>query len=72
MRSGRALVLAGFVTFGLLLAPPGALGITSGKHAVATGSEDAVPHHHPRFTVDESALRPGIAVFARAALDYLS
>jgi amidohydrolase len=39
---------------------------------VGAGSEDAVPHHHPRFTVDESALRPGIAVFARAALDYLS
>ena len=39
---------------------------------VGAGSEDAVPHHHPRFTVDESALRSGIAVFARAALDYLS
>ncbi len=39
---------------------------------VGAGSDDAVPHHHPRFTVDESALRPGIAVFARAALDYLS
>jgi len=39
---------------------------------VGAGHEDAIPHHHPRFTVDESALRPGIAVFARAALDYLS
>jgi amidohydrolase len=39
---------------------------------VGAGSDDAVPHHHPRFTVDESAFRPGIAVFARVALDYLS
>ncbi len=30
------------------------------------------PHHHPRFDIDESALRDGIAVFARTALDALS
>lgn len=39
---------------------------------VGAGHEDAIPHHHPRFIVDEAALRPGIAVFARAALDYLA
>ncbi len=31
----------------------------------------AYPHHHPRFTIDESALRAGIAVLARVALDTL-
>jgi amidohydrolase len=39
---------------------------------VGAGHEDAVPHHHPRFTIDEAAFRPGIAVFVRTALDYLS
>jgi amidohydrolase len=39
---------------------------------VGAGSKDAFPHHHPRFTIDESALRPGMAVFVRTALDYLS
>ena len=29
----------------------------------------AYPHHHPRFTIDESALAIGIAVLARTALD---
>ena len=38
---------------------------------VGAGSEDAFPHHHPRFRIDESAFRPGIAVFVRMALDYL-
>ncbi len=38
---------------------------------VGAGHEDAIPHHHPRFVVDEAALRPGIAVFVRTALDYL-
>jgi amidohydrolase len=32
----------------------------------------AYPHHHPRFTIDESALRTGIAVMARTALDLLA
>jgi metal-dependent amidase/aminoacylase/carboxypeptidase family protein len=31
-----------------------------------------VPHHHPRFMIDEAAFRPGIAVFVRTALDYLA
>jgi amidohydrolase len=39
---------------------------------VGAGSEDAVPHHHPRFTIDEAAFRSGIAVFVRTALDYLA
>ena len=29
------------------------------------------PHHHPRFDIDEAALRDGIAVFARTAIDAL-
>jgi amidohydrolase len=39
---------------------------------VGAGHEGAFPHHHPRFTIDETAFRPGIAVFVRTALDYLS
>jgi amidohydrolase len=39
---------------------------------VGAGHEEAIPHHHPRFVIDESALRPGIAVFVRSALDYLT
>ena len=39
---------------------------------VGAGHEDAMPHHHPRFTIDEAALRAGVAVFARTALDYLA
>ncbi len=39
---------------------------------VGAGHEDAIPHHHPRFTIDEAALRSGIAVFVRTALDYLA
>ncbi len=38
---------------------------------VGAGHEDAVPHHHPRFVIDESALGRGIAVFVRTTLDYL-
>jgi amidohydrolase len=38
---------------------------------VGAGDKDWAPHHHPRFTIDEAAIRPGIAVFVRAALDYL-
>jgi len=38
---------------------------------VGAGAKERPPHHHPRFTIDEAALRPGIAVFARTALDYL-
>ena len=42
---------------------------------VGTGNEElgtTFPHHHPRFDIDEAALRDGIAVFARTALDALS
>ena len=30
------------------------------------------PHHHPRFAIDEDAMRTGIALFQRVALDYLA
>jgi amidohydrolase len=39
---------------------------------VGAGRKGAIPHHHPRFTIDESAFRSGIAVFVRTALDYLA
>ena len=48
-----------------LKAAPGAFFI------VGAGGEDNYPHHHPRFDWDESAMRNGIAVFTRVALDYL-
>jgi amidohydrolase len=38
---------------------------------VGAGKVGGIPHHHPRFTIDESAFRQGIAVFVRTALDYL-
>jgi len=38
---------------------------------VGAGREGGIPHHHPRFTIDEDAFRNGIAVFVRTALDYL-
>jgi amidohydrolase len=38
---------------------------------VGAGGEDRFPHHHPRFEWDEGALRNGVAVFGRLALDYL-
>jgi amidohydrolase len=38
---------------------------------VGAGAKDWAPHHHPRFTIDEAAIRAGIAVFVRTALDYL-
>ncbi len=39
---------------------------------VGAGGEGYFPHHHPRFDWDERAMRNGIAVFTRVALDYLS
>ena len=39
---------------------------------VGAGGPDRYPHHHPRFDWDESAMRNGIAVFVRLALDYLA
>jgi amidohydrolase len=38
---------------------------------VGAGADEWIPHHHPRFTIDEAAIRPGIAVFVRTALDFL-
>ncbi len=42
---------------------------------VGSGNEElgtTWPHHHPRFDVDEAALKHGIAVFVRTTLDALS
>ncbi len=41
---------------------------------IGSGNEELetmFPHHHPRFDIDEAALRDGIAVFARTTLDVL-
>ena len=41
---------------------------------VGSGNEElgtTFPHHHPRFDIDEAALRGGAAVFVRTALDVL-
>jgi amidohydrolase len=41
---------------------------------VGSGNEElgtTFPHHHPRFDIDEAALRGGAAVFVRTALDAL-
>jgi amidohydrolase len=48
-----------------LRAAPGAFFI------VGAGGKGRYPHHHPRFDWDEGAMRNGIAVFMRLALDYL-
>ena len=42
---------------------------------VGAGSEDAgatYPHHHPRFTIDETAMENAIAVFVQVTRDLLS
>ncbi len=42
---------------------------------VGSGNEElgtTWPHHHPRFDIDEAALRHGATVFVRTALDVLS
>lgn len=38
---------------------------------VGAGGEEAFPHHHPRFTVDEGALPVGIEMLTRTALRIL-
>ena len=43
---------------------------TAGARNEAIGA--SYPHHHPRFAIDEAALRNGIAVLARTAIDYLA
>ncbi len=53
---------------GYLAAAPGAF-FAVGARNEALGA--AYPHHHPRFAIDEAALRTGIAVFVRAATSYL-
>ena len=37
---------------------------------VGAGGDDAAPHHHPRFTIDEDALSVAHDVFVRTALDF--
>ena len=49
------------------VAPSAFFWVGSGNDELGT----TFPHHHPRFDIDESALRDGIAVFARTALDAL-
>jgi amidohydrolase len=38
---------------------------------VGAGGEGAIPHHHPRFTIDEAAIPVAIDVFVQTALDSL-
>jgi amidohydrolase len=49
------------------VAPAAFFWVGSGNDELGTG----FPHHHPRFDIDEAALRDGIAVFVRTALDAL-
>jgi amidohydrolase len=39
---------------------------------VGAGGPDAMPHHHPRFTVDEGAMTGAVEVFVRTALTLLA
>ena len=55
------------LTYGSL-APAVFFWVGSANEALGT----TFPHHHPRFDIDEAALRAGIAVFARTALDALA
>ena len=49
------------------VAPAAFFWVGAGNEALGT----TFPHHHPRFDLDEAALRDGVAVFARTALDTL-
>ena len=51
-----------------LKAAPGAFFFVGAQH----DEHGAIPHHNPNFVIDEAALRTGITVFARTALDVLS
>ena len=50
------------------VAPIAFFWVGSGNDEIGT----SYPHHHPRFDIDEAALRDGITVFVRTALDALS
>jgi amidohydrolase len=39
---------------------------------VGAGGKGALPHHHPRFTIDERALPIGIETMTRTALSFLA
>ncbi len=43
-----------------------------GGRPADVAEEDAIPNHSPFFTVDESALLPGVKVMANVAFDYLT
>ncbi len=49
------------------VAPTAFFWVGSGNDELGT----TFPHHHPRFDIDDAALRDGIAVFVRTALDAL-
>jgi amidohydrolase len=49
------------------VAPIAFFWVGSGNDEIGT----TFPHHHPRFDIDEAALRDGITVFVRTALDAL-
>lgn len=48
---------------------PGAFFFTGAKNPVW---EEVYPHHHPKFDIDERALRIAANVLGQAALDYLA
>lgn len=50
---------------------PGFIFFIGGRPA-DVAEENAVPNHSPFFTVDESALLPGVKVMANVAFDYLT
>jgi amidohydrolase len=39
---------------------------------LGAGDEHALPHHHPRFTIDERALPAGIETLTRTVLRFLA
>ena len=62
-------IMAGEDFSAYLQVVPGAFfNVGAGNEAIGAGW----PNHHPRFAIDESALRNGIAVLARTALDVLT
>ena len=65
----RPPVMAGedFSAYGRV-APAAFVWVGSGNEALGT----TFAHHHPRFDIDEAALRLGAAVFVRTALDALA
>jgi amidohydrolase len=51
------------------------LRVPSAFYFIGTGNpekETDYPHHHPRFNIDEEALRIGLEMHIRTALEYLN